>query len=537
MPEKRLKYVLQGEDQSAGKTLDKVGGKAEKTGGMLGRVGGGLKAGLVGIASSIAVGAIVDGFNDIVAGASDANETANKAKTIFGSSYREMDKWGKGAAKALGLSRQEALAAASGFGDMFMQIGFSRQNATQFSKDVVEMSADLGSFNNLPTADVSERIAAAFRGEYDSLQVLIPNINAARVEKEALAETGKKNAKSLTAEEKATATLSIIAKDGARAQGDFAKTSGDLANRQKIQAAQAQNLSDRFGKMLIPIKQLALDGFDKLMQMAEPVTEWLEKNPAVIDGAKEAFNGLMGVIEFLAKILGPVLQPILVGNIRLFVLVTETVANMLDALGNVPGFGWAKGAAESLRKVSAGAKAAADGIDAIGKEKVIVDTKAGEKNIATLKSKISSVKGKIVKAEAKGDTKAVDRLKAKLAALKKQYNVAINVRKTGVSTITAVAMQGGRGWKMRAYRSGGRPKVGEPAMFHKDELWMPDEAGTVLTAAQTKRALNGGPGAIGGGGDNVTIVVSGDTDPSGAARRIERILTARKKRKGRLDFQ
>jgi hypothetical protein len=31
------------------------------------------------------------------------------------------------------------------------------------------MSADLGSFNNTPTADIADMISAAFRGEYDSL--------------------------------------------------------------------------------------------------------------------------------------------------------------------------------------------------------------------------------------------------------------------------------------------------------------------------------------------------------------------------------
>ena len=58
------------------------------------------------------------------------------------------------------------LEAASGFGDMFDQLGFTNDQATKMSRSVVQMSADLGSFNNLPTADVAERIAAGFRGEF-----------------------------------------------------------------------------------------------------------------------------------------------------------------------------------------------------------------------------------------------------------------------------------------------------------------------------------------------------------------------------------
>ena len=65
------------------------------------------------------------------------------------------------------------------------------KEAANTSQQVVQFAADLGAFNNVETADVLERIQAGFRGEYDSLQALIPNINALRVQKEALAETGK----------------------------------------------------------------------------------------------------------------------------------------------------------------------------------------------------------------------------------------------------------------------------------------------------------------------------------------------------------
>jgi hypothetical protein len=148
-----------------------------------------------------------------------------------------------------------ALDAASSFGNMFQQLGFVGDQAASMSTDVVKLAADLGSFNNLETGDVLERIQAAFRGEYDSLQLLIPNINAARVEQEALAETGKKSADQLTAAEKATATLAIVQKDGAAAANDFAETSDGLANSTKIAAAEFEDLKTRIGQDLLPVAQ------------------------------------------------------------------------------------------------------------------------------------------------------------------------------------------------------------------------------------------------------------------------------------------
>lgn len=221
-------------------------------GGLGGKVGGAFKGAVGAAAGLFAFSQISAGFMGLTGAASDLNETINKSSVIFGANAGKIDQWAKDAATNLGLSRQQALAAAAGFGDMFSQIGFSGDAAANMSKMVVQMSADLGSFNNLPTEDVAQRISAAFRGEYDSLQALIPNINAARVESQALAMTGKENAAALTAQEKAAAVLTIVNKDGARAMGDFAKTSDGAANAAKIATAQWEDQKAAIGQRLLP---------------------------------------------------------------------------------------------------------------------------------------------------------------------------------------------------------------------------------------------------------------------------------------------
>lgn len=225
-------------------------------------------------------------MGDSVRAASDLNETANKSKIIFGAQAAEMNKWGSTAARNLGLSKQEALASAAGFGDMFSQLGFGGQAAASMSKEVVQMAADLGSFNNLPTADVADRMSAAFRGEFDSLQALIPNINAARVEQEALAMTGKNSAKDLTAQEKASATLAIVQKDGARAAGDFARTSGDQANAAKIAAASMQDFKSSIGTGLLP-------ALTALSKAATPAFEWMTTHQTTMKVVALIIGGLL----------------------------------------------------------------------------------------------------------------------------------------------------------------------------------------------------------------------------------------------------
>ena len=245
-----VKFDIIGNDR-ASSAFDKVGHSADDTTSKFSKMGRVAK--VAGAALLTGLTAAVAGGGYALKAASDLNETISKSKVIFGKQYDEMNRWSKGAATALGMSRKEALDSAAGFGDMFRQIGFTDKAAGRMSRSTVKMAADFGSFNNLPTAEVADAISGAFRGEYDSLQRLIPNISAARVEQKALAMTGKATTKELTAQDKAAAALAIMHKDGARAMGDFKRTSGGLANQQKILRAQFDNTVAAIGSKLLPV--------------------------------------------------------------------------------------------------------------------------------------------------------------------------------------------------------------------------------------------------------------------------------------------
>lgn len=251
-------------------------------------IGAAIKGSLLGglaVGAALQAGnALAEGLRNSVGAASDLGETQSKSAAIFKQQAAAMDAWAVKAPKALGLSRSAALEAASGFGNMFSQLGFASDKAAGMSQTTVQLAADLGSFNNLGTDQVVDMLSAAFRGEYDSLQRLIPNINAARVEQEALAATGKRSAKDLTAQEKAAATLAIVMRDGAAASGDFARTSDGLANRQKIVAAQVADLQSKLGDLLLPVVQQVLGW---ISDRGLPIVERLG-------------DGISGVVQILA---------------------------------------------------------------------------------------------------------------------------------------------------------------------------------------------------------------------------------------------
>lgn len=129
------------------------------------------------------------------------------------------------------------------------------------------------------------------------------------------------------------------------------------------------------------------------------------------------------------------LRPALQGIVRGFAWVVDGVAGFLDALGNIPGFGWAKKGAEGLRNLARQSRDAANGIKAIPDPKV--NTGRSQAQVAALDKRIKSLRGKVVEAKAKGDTREVDRLQKRIRELKgKKIEIQTSVQsKAGTITL------------------------------------------------------------------------------------------------------
>lgn len=270
-----------------------------------------------GLIGAFAVERVVAGLRTMKDAASDLNETSSMSAVIFGKNADALQAWAEKGPQLLGLSTEATLRYSASLGDMLLQLGFAEDQTLATSQATLQMAADLGSFKNLETGDVLERINAGLRGEYDSLQLLIPNINAARVEKEALAETGKTVASSLTAEEKAAATLAIIQKDGARASGDFARTRNGEANASKTAAAEAQNLAAELGERLLPAyTAMVVFGRDQALPFLSSTIDYLD---ATADAAAPVAEGIGDVVDVFRAMPGP-LQEATLGLIALVAL-------------------------------------------------------------------------------------------------------------------------------------------------------------------------------------------------------------------------
>jgi len=256
-----------------------------------------LKGAFAGMLAGVSIGAVVSGINQVADAASNMQETVSKINTLFGGAQGAvLEEWASGAAKSMGLAKQEALDAVGTMGNMFLQLGANTQKASDLSTGMVDLSADIASFHNVAGGanEVLGAMQAAFRGEYDALQRYIPTINAAAVEQAALAETGKKSAKELTNLEKAMAAYTIITRDAGAATGDFERTSEGLANQQRTLESHLANITARIGTGVVP-------GYTSA---AGALNDWIEKNDEFsrqIDTLTTGLRAVGDAVAFVAR--------------------------------------------------------------------------------------------------------------------------------------------------------------------------------------------------------------------------------------------
>lgn len=232
------------------------------------------KAALVGGAIA-GVGAVINSF---VQSASNLAESQSKVGVVFAENADEVMAWAKQSAVAFGQTEQQALEAAGTYGNLFQAFGLTRDAATEMSTTMVELAADLASFNNTSIDDAIEALRSGLSGETEPLKRLGVALNDSRMKAEAMALGIYEGTGALNAAQKAQAAYAVIMKDTTLAQGDFARTSDGLANQQRILEAQFGNLTAQIGTALLPAALAVVGALNSFIGVIARVTTFVQDN-------------------------------------------------------------------------------------------------------------------------------------------------------------------------------------------------------------------------------------------------------------------
>ena len=219
------------------------------TGQAFARMGTTAKVAGAAIASGMAVAgyAALNFTKEAIGAASDLAESQSKVSVVFGDQARIVQEWAKSSALAFGQTEQQALEAAGTYGNLFQAFGLTQRAAQDMSMTMVELAADLASFNNTSIDDAIEALRSGLSGETEPLKRFGIALNDNRMKAEAMALGIYDGVGALTAAQKAQAAYAVILNDTKLAQGDFERTSDGLANTMRIVQAQVKNLQTEFG--------------------------------------------------------------------------------------------------------------------------------------------------------------------------------------------------------------------------------------------------------------------------------------------------
>lgn len=218
--------------------------------------------------AGVSLAGLVRGTQQAVMAASNLSESIAKANTVFSNNQDAIDKWSRTTSRAFGVNRQAALEAAGTYGNLFQAFGVSQDQAYKMSTSLVELAADMASFNNVPIDQALTALRAGLSGEAEPLKRFGVGLNEVRLKAEA-AQLGLGNFTGvLPPAIRMQAAYSLVLKDTALQQGDVARTSDGLANQMKFLQAGIADAKAGFGELLIPI---VLDTVNAMNQKLLPI--------------------------------------------------------------------------------------------------------------------------------------------------------------------------------------------------------------------------------------------------------------------------
>lgn len=275
---------------AVGKDLDKVEKKVRDLGPAF------QKMALAGTAATAALGFAMKKSIDA---AVDLGESMNAVNVVFGDGADKILAYGETASKTVGLSNAAFNQMATITGALLKDTGLGMDEVADQTTMLAQRAADMASVFNTDVNDAMSAINQAIRGETEAIRRYAGDVTDASVETYLLSKGIQKSVKDMTEQEKRLYRVELIMSQTAVTANDFANTSDSLANKQRVLAAQWQDMQAKLGQQLIPV-------MEKIYAVIGPVVEkvgaWIEQNPKLAAGIMLAATGLTALVAVVGTL-------------------------------------------------------------------------------------------------------------------------------------------------------------------------------------------------------------------------------------------
>jgi hypothetical protein len=242
-----LKVEILGDAKGLGRGTAEAEGKLSRLGGAARKVGKVIAVGLA--AGAAAVGALAVAS---VKAASDQEQAFGALDSVYGKNSATVKRWANDAADAVGLSATSYANLSAVVGSQLKNMGRSTSEAAGESDKLIKMGADLAATFGGSVSDAVGAVGSLLRGERDPIERYGVAIKQADIDAQLARDglTGLTGAALRQAE--ANATLTLLTKQTADAQGAFGRESNTLAGQTERLKAEFDNAKAALGSRLLP---------------------------------------------------------------------------------------------------------------------------------------------------------------------------------------------------------------------------------------------------------------------------------------------
>jgi phage-related protein len=204
------------------------------------------------LAALFAADKIADFFKDAVTEASGLNEAVNALNVTFGPAAQGIMDLGKNAATSLGLSELQFDNLTVKFSNFAKNIAGPGGDVVKTMDDLTHRAADFASVYNIDVDQAVDLFSSSLAGLSRPIRQYGIDTSAATVAAYAYANGIAEQGAELTEAQRIQATYGVLMQQTAQVQGDFANTSDQLANSQRIAASEWADVKGKLGDLLLP---------------------------------------------------------------------------------------------------------------------------------------------------------------------------------------------------------------------------------------------------------------------------------------------
>ena len=314
------------------KGLGKVDKAAKQSSASIGKMAAGLGVALAAFKAFQVAGRTGIGF---IRDAAKFEEDVAKFGVVFGEESRRVAVQLDELSVAVKRSKGELIDFASGFQDIFVPLGFARDEAADLSVQLTKLAIDVGSFNNKLDADVIIDFKSALVGNSETVRKYGILIDEARIKQTAYALGITKAGEEVTQQQKVIARYNIILADTTDAFGDAERTSGSFANTMKGVQAVAKDLGTVFGQELQGTVLGVIDDLGGLEGVADLIKVAFAGVTTTTEFMIERIGGAAEIVKFFIDELGGADRAVAIIRGE-FETSEAAVGHFVDALAAVP---------------------------------------------------------------------------------------------------------------------------------------------------------------------------------------------------------